>query len=51
MFKLHQALMHALLELADRTTYVEPLRKEAAEALSTHGLTRAKGHREHAAGR
>ncbi|KIM62298.1 hypothetical protein SCLCIDRAFT_9140 [Scleroderma citrinum Foug A] len=36
------ALMHALLELADRTTYVEPLRKEAAKALSTHGLTRVK---------
>ena len=32
--------MHALLELADRTSYGEPLRQEAAEALSTHGLTR-----------
>lgn len=32
--------MQALLELADRTPYAEPLRKEAAEALSTHGLNR-----------
>ncbi|KIM62304.1 hypothetical protein SCLCIDRAFT_832913 [Scleroderma citrinum Foug A] len=34
------ALMHALLELADRTSYAEPLRQEAAKALNTHGLTR-----------
>lgn len=32
--------MHALLELADRTSYIEPLRKGSAEALGTQGLTR-----------
>ncbi|KAL4070374.1 cytochrome P450 [Scleroderma citrinum] len=34
------ALTHALLELADRTSYVEPLRQEAAKAVDAHGWTR-----------
>ncbi|KAL4070373.1 cytochrome P450 [Scleroderma citrinum] len=34
------ALTHALLELADRTSYVDPLRQEVAKAVDAHGWTR-----------
>ncbi|KAL4070372.1 cytochrome P450 [Scleroderma citrinum] len=33
-------LTHALFELADRTSYVEPLRKEVENVMGTHGWTR-----------